>query len=141
MITLADATTILREGLAAATSKGVPPLTMVVLDASGDLVAAHRQDGASMFRLEVALGKAWGSVAMGVSSRTLASRAKDNLPFFLGLAATAQGRLLAQPGAALIRDRDGVVVGAAGASGGTGDQDEACCVHGIVKAGFAADVT
>jgi uncharacterized protein GlcG (DUF336 family) len=111
----------------------------VVLDAAGHVKAMQREDGASMFRFEVASGKAWASVGMGAPSRTLADRAKDNPNFFITLAATANGRFLPQPGGVLIRDDQGDILGAAGASGGTGDEDEAACVYGIEQAGFVAD--
>jgi uncharacterized protein GlcG (DUF336 family) len=78
-----------------------------------------------MFRIEIATGKAWGAVAMGASSRTLAARAKDNPNFFVTLAATAGGKFLPQTGAVLIRNASGELLGAAGASGGTGEEDEA----------------
>ena len=136
---LAAATQIIDGALACATEQGIPPLTVVVLDASGDLVAAHRQDGASMFRFDVALGKAWGAVAMGCSSRELASRAADNPVFFGALAATGHGRFLPQPGAVLLIAADGMVVGAVGASGGTGDQDETCSAAGATRAGLRLD--
>src|SRR5215211_6998822 len=121
MLTLEQANQIIQGALNQGRSMGVRPLAVVVLDASGNVVSAQRQDGASMFRYDVALGKAWGAVAMGASSRALARRAKDNPNFFLTLAATAQGKLLPQTGAALIRDEAGSIIGAAGASGGTGD--------------------
>ena len=117
----------------------VKPLGIIVLDEAGHLVSAQREDGASMFRLDVAKGKAWAAVAMGASSRALLKRAKDNPNFFLALAATAEGKFLPQNGAALIRDKDGTILGAAGGSGGTGDEDEACCVYGIEQAGLVAD--
>jgi uncharacterized protein GlcG (DUF336 family) len=117
----------------------IKPLGVIVLDEGGNIVSAQREDGASMFRLEVAKGKAWGAVAMGASSRALGKRAKDNPNFFVTLAATAQGRFLPQTGAALIRSKDGTIIGAAGASGGTGDEDEACCVYGIEQAELIAD--
>ena len=41
-----------------------------------------------------------------------------------------------QPGAVLIKDAAGHIVGAAGASGGTGDEDEACCAYGAEQAGL-----
>jgi uncharacterized protein GlcG (DUF336 family) len=118
----------------------IQPLSVVVLDASGHLLAMQREDGASMFRFDVATGKAWAAVAMGASSRALAARAKDNPNFFVTLAATAQGKFLPQPGGVLIRDADGTILGAAGASGGTGDEDEAACAYGIEQAGLRADV-
>lgn len=139
MLTLKQANAIIDGAFARAAADGVPPLGVVVLDDAGNVVSAQRQDGASMFRLDVATGKAWGAVAMGASSRALAQRAKDNPNFFVALAATARGRLLAQPGAALIRDSDGRIIGSTGASGGTGDQDEACCIHGIKGAGLSTD--
>lgn len=120
---------------------GIQAITVVVIDESGNLKAMQREDGASMFRFEVATGKAWASVAMGASSRALAERAKGNPNFFITLAATAQGKFLPQPGGVLIRDREGNIVGAAGASGGTGDEDEAVCAFGIEQAGFTADLS
>jgi uncharacterized protein GlcG (DUF336 family) len=115
-------------------------VSVVVLDASGHLKAMQREDGASMFRFDVALGKAWATVAMGASSRALANRAKGNPNFFVTLAATAQGKFLPQPGGVLIRAADGAILGAAGASGGTGDEDEAICAYGIEQAGLKADL-
>jgi uncharacterized protein GlcG (DUF336 family) len=136
MLTLDQANVIIAGALAHAADEHVPPLTVVVLDAAGDLVATQRQDGASMFRFDIALGKAWGAVAMGVSSRTLASRAADNPNFFAALASTARGRFIPQPGATPIMDADGRLIGAVGASGGTGDQDEACVAAGIRAVGL-----
>ena len=87
----------------------------------------------------LARGKAWASVAMGAPSRALGGRAKDNPAFFITLAATAGGKFLPQTGGVLIKDETGTVIGAAGASGGTGDEGEACCIHGIRQAGLTAD--
>lgn len=89
-----------------------------------------------MFRIDVATGKGWGAIGMGVSSRLLAQRAKENPNFFVTLSATAQGRFLPQPGAVLIKDSQGHVIGAAGASGGTGDEDEAICIAGVLATGL-----
>ena len=138
-LNLQAANKIIDKALAKARETGVKPLAVVVIDGSGNMVAAQRDDGASMFRIDVGLGKAWASVAMGASSRALATRAKDNPNFFLTLAATAQGKFLPQPGGVLIRDAKGAIIGAAGASGGTGEEDEAACVFGIEQAGLVAD--
>ena len=89
-----------------------------------------------MFRTDIAMGKAWASVGMGAASRVLAQRAKDNPNFFTTLAATAEGKFLPQTGAVLIQDADGRILGAAGASGGSGDEDEEICIAGIVAAGL-----
>lgn len=137
-LTLDIANDILHHARQAARAAAYQPMGIVVLDAAGDLVAFCREDGASMFRFDIARAKAWGAVGMGSSSRALAERAKDNPNFFVALAATAQGRFLPQPGAVLIKDADGRVLGAAGASGGTGEQDEAICIAGIRAAGLVA---
>ncbi len=76
---------------------------------------------------------------MGASSRTLLARAKDNPQFYGALSATAGGKFLPQTGAVLIKDKDGNVLGAAGASGGTGEEDEAVCLFGIEAAGLKSD--
>ena len=137
-LTLAQANLIVERSLAKAREMGIKPLAVVVVDEAGHIRSAQREDEASMFRVDVALGKAWAAVAMGASSRALAVRAKDNPNFFVTLAATAQGKFLPQPGAALIRDGDGTILGAAGASGGTGDEDEAICIAGVQAAGLIA---
>ncbi len=136
-LTLAQASQILTAALAKSKEAGYPPMGIAVLDASGNLKAFVSEDGASMFRFDIARAKAWGAVGMGVSSRTLAERAKGNQNFFLTLAATAEGKFLPQPGAVVIKDQDGKVIGAVGASGGTGDEDEVICIAGVAAAGLA----
>ena len=75
---------------------------------------------------------------MGASSRVLGQRAKDNPNFFVSLAATASGKFLPQTGAVLIKNADGQVLGAVGASGGTGDEDEAICMAGVAAAALVS---
>jgi len=127
---------MLAAALDAARAAGYKPMAIVVLDDAGHLKAAQREDGASMVRIDIATGKAWAAVGMGASSRELAERAKGNPNFFTTLAATARGRFLPQTGAVLIRDDAGAVLGAVGASGGSGDEDEAICIAGVLAAGL-----
>ncbi|GAA5234755.1 heme-binding protein [Verticiella sediminum] len=136
-LTLQQANQILTAAVAQARKANYLPMTIVVLDESGQIKAVAREDGASMFRFDVARGKAYGAVGMGVSSRALAQRAKDNPNFFVALGATAEGKFLPQPGAVVIKDAQGTIIGAAGASGGTGDEDEEVCIAGIQAAGLA----
>lgn len=138
-LTLKQAQTIITKGFEKAREMKIKPLGIVVLDDAGRVVASAREDGATWFRLDVAQGKANAAVAMGASSRALLKRAQGNPAFFGALAATAQGQFLPQTGAALIKDKEGNVLGAAGGSGGTGEEDEACCVYGIEQAGLVAD--
>jgi uncharacterized protein GlcG (DUF336 family) len=136
-LTLDQAQAIITAALAASKKAGYKPMGIAVLDEAGNLKAFASEDGASMLRFDIARAKAWGAVGMGVSSRVLGQRAKDNPNFFVSLAATAQGKFLPQTGAVVIKDAQGVVIGAVGASGGTGDEDEAICIAGVEAAGLA----
>src|SRR6516165_7859554 len=135
-LTLAQANQIIAAALQRSTDSGHQPMAVVVLDAAGHIKSAQRQEGASMFRIDIASGKAWASIAMGAASRVLTQRAKDLPAFFGALASTGHGKFIPQTGAVLIKDADGKVIGAAGASGGTGDEDEAICIAGIRAAGL-----
>jgi uncharacterized protein GlcG (DUF336 family) len=137
-LTLAQANTLITAALEKSKASGFKPMGVAVLDDAGHLKVFAREDGASMFRFEVAQGKAWGAVGMGASSRTLMQRAKDNPNFFVSLAATSGGRFLPQTGAVLVKDAAGNVLGAVGASGGTGDEDELICIAGVESAGLSA---
>jgi uncharacterized protein GlcG (DUF336 family) len=137
-LTLEQANRIIAAALQCSTQAGHPPMAVAVLDEAGHVKSVQRQDGASMFRVDIAAGKAWASVAMGAASRVLTQRAKDLPAFFGALASAGQGRFIPQTGAVLIKDGSGAVVGAVGASGGTGDQDEAICIEGVKAAGLQA---
>jgi uncharacterized protein GlcG (DUF336 family) len=138
-LTLVQANKIVEAALAKAREMKIKPLAVAVLDDAGHVKSLRREDGASMFRNDVAIGKAWASVGMGAASRVLLQRAKENPQFFGALAATAQGKFLPQTGAVLIKDPDGNILGAAGASGGTGEEDEAVCIAGILAAGLVSE--
>lgn len=137
-LTLAQANKIIEAAFAEARKMKVKPLAVAVLDDAGHVRSLQREDGASMFRNDVATGKAWAAVGMGAASRTLLQRAKENPHFYGALSATAQGKFLPQTSAVLIKDKDGNILGAAGASGGTGDEDEAVCMAGIAAAGLVS---
>lgn len=136
MLTLEQAQHIIQVALTTSHELGYKPMGVAVVDAGGHLKAFAREDGASMFRFEIAQAKAWGAVGMGVSSRVLGARAKENPNFFVSLAATASGRFLPQTGAVLIKDAAGQILGAVGASGGSGDEDERICMAGVEAAGL-----
>jgi uncharacterized protein GlcG (DUF336 family) len=132
---LVQARTLIDAAFAAARSHGLKPMAVVVVDAAAQVVASAREDGASALRLDIALGKAAAAVGMGANSRVLAQRAKE-LPAFFGAVATASAqKFIPQTGAVLILDpADGAVLGAAGASGGTGDEDEQIVIAAIEAA-------
>src|ERR1700693_1941477 len=102
-LTLKRANTLIEKAREKARAMKIKPIAVVVLDDAGHVKAAQREDGASMFRFDAALGKAGPPGAMGVSSRALLKRAKDNPNFFITLAATAKGKFLPQTGGVLIK--------------------------------------
>lgn len=134
-ITLSVAQTIIAKALAEARQRNAKPLALVVLDAGGHPVAFVREDGATMFRHDIARAKAVGAIGMGDDTRVIAERAKGNPAFFQGLSVTVGGTIAFSPGGVLIRDH-GAIIGAVGVSGDTGDCDEACAKVGIRAAGF-----
>ena len=139
MLTLAQAQTILATALSHAATGGFKPLAIAVLDARGAQKAFAAQDGTSLKRGEIALGKAHGVVAMGLGSRALHKMALER-PYFIEAATHAVGgSLVPVPGGVAIRNAEGTLVGAVGISGDTSDNDEAAAVAGIAAAGLQAD--
>jgi uncharacterized protein GlcG (DUF336 family) len=135
-LTLTQAHSLIAAALAEARAQAYKPMGVVVVDAAGQVKALAREDGASALRLDIATGKACAALGMGVSSRVLTQRAKDLPAFFISLASVSSQKFVPQTGAVLIKDASGEVIGAAGASGGTGDEDEAICIAGIAAAGL-----
>ena len=139
VLTLDQAAHIVEAGLSRARELGLKPLTIAVLDAGGHLVAFKRQDHSGILRPDIAQGKAWGALGMGLGSRALAQRAEIAPAFFVSLASVSQGRLIPVPGGVLIRSAEGDVLGAVGISGDMPDNDEACAIYGIEQARLRAD--
>lgn len=136
MLTLSQANAMADAALLEGRNLGLAPLAIVVLDAGGHLVVAKREDDAGILRVDIAHGKAWGSLGMGFNSRELTQRAA-NMPGFFGMIATTSGgRLVASPGGVLVYDAAGQLLGAVGVSGDLGDRDETCAIAGIAAAGL-----
>lgn len=136
---LAQANAIIAAALAKGRELGLLPLTVVVLDAGGQLKAMQREDGASLLRPEIAEGKARGALALGLGGRELARRAQSMQGFMNALSDLAGGKAVPVPGGVLACDAAGLILGAVGISGDVSAQDEVCAVAGIQAAGLAAD--
>ncbi len=102
-LSLQQAGRIVDAGLLRARELGLKPMTIAVLDAGGHLVALKREDHSGILRPEIAQGKAWGALGMGLGSRALAHRAEIAPAFFVSLASVSQGRLIPVAGGVLIR--------------------------------------
>jgi uncharacterized protein GlcG (DUF336 family) len=121
-----------------ASKEGLRHLTVVVLDAGGHVVAAERNDGASIKRFHIAFGKAHGALALGVGSRALMSRAEQQPHFIAAATAAIGGALIPVPGGVLIRNQSGTVIGAVGISGDTSDNDEMAAMAAVQAVGLVA---
>ena len=141
MITPAISVLSAVEGLEVAAPQlhpAVVPLTIAILDARGAQKLFTAQDGTSLMRAEIAHGKAYGALALGMGSRALFQRAQEQAYFIDSVNTLAQGRLVPVPGGVLIMDGT-TLLGAVGVSGDTSDNDEICAVAGIEAAGLKAN--
>jgi uncharacterized protein GlcG (DUF336 family) len=136
---LSDAQAIVTHALAYARANNIKPLGIAVLDVRGALTAYAAEDGTSLARAQVAIGKASGAIAMGMGSRSLAKRGREAPQFVNAVGQLVPGGLIPVPGGVLVRDAAGVLVGAVGVSGDTSDRDEEAALAGIAAAGFSAD--
>ena len=134
-LTLEKASIIVDQALAKAQEMKIRPFCVAVLDEGGHLKALKRADGASLLRPKIAMGKAWGAIGMGESSRQLGSRLKERPAFLGALSDMSGGRVVPVPGGVLVMDGN-EIIGAVGASGASADEDEACAIAGIRAAGL-----
>jgi glc operon protein GlcG len=124
MITLQRANALIAAGIEEAERQGLT-LAFAVVDAGGHLVALQRMDGTPWIAPEVAIGKAWTAAAYGLPSAAQGDKMKELHAFSAAISAATGGRYTPQIGGLPITDGD-TVIGAMGASGGTGQQDEDC---------------
>jgi uncharacterized protein GlcG (DUF336 family) len=120
-LTLDVARKILDSALAKGIEKKLKPLVITILDARGCVKMTAAQDGTSLMRAEIAHGKAYGALAMGMGSRALFQRAQEQAFFIDAVNTLAQGRMVPVPGGVLIQD-GGVLLGAVGERGLAADR-------------------
>ncbi len=135
-LTADKASQIITEALSYARTEGYPPMVVAVVDAAGQIKAFLREDGATALRFDIAMGKAAAAAGMSCSSRALTEMQSKIPVFFATLASSTPGHFIPQTGAVLVKNSDGTILGAVGASGGTGDEDEAICIAGINAVGY-----
>lgn len=138
-LSLQQAQSIVAAAIAHGRDKKFNRLAVAVLDARGALKAFAAEDGASLKRAEIAIGKASASLALGVGSRSINKMAKDRPYFIASLSHSVGGPFIPVPGGVLIKNEAGAIVGAVGVSGDTSDNDEAAASAGVKAAGFTAD--
>ena len=137
-LTLETARTIIAETRAKGRSLELKPLSVVVLDAGGNILAFEREDGASPGRFQIAHGKAYGAVMLGMPGSAQMARAESQA-YFMGAANGAfGGQLIPVPGGVLVQNGQGATIGAVGVTGDTSDNDAAAAESGIAAAGLTA---
>lgn len=136
---LATAETIIDKALDAAREFDMQAMSVAILDAGGHLVAFKREDGSGIMRAQIAVGKAWGALGMGASSRLLRDRLGGRPNFISALTDVSEGRFVPVPGGVLVLDDDHYAIGAVGISGDTSERDEYCAIQGIQGAGLACE--
>ena len=138
-LSLSDAKKIVEATLKAQATHKFKPMAVCVLNAAGSVKASEAQDGTSNLRPKIAHGKAFGAISMGLGSRALFERAKQE-PFFIqAMNSLCDGALVPVPGGVLIKDKSGETIGAVGVTGDISDNDEICAVEAIQAAGLTAD--
>ena len=133
------AQTIVTAALRAARERNLKPMAVAVYDARGALRGFASEDGTSLRRAEIAMGKAYGALALGVPSRAIGQMAGERPHFIAAVSHVVGGPLIPVPGGVLIRDEAGGLLGSVGISGDTLDNDEAAAVSGVEAAGLKAE--
>ena len=138
-IGLTTAQTIVADALVRARAAASKPVAIVVVDAGGAPVALAREDGCGTARSELSLAKARSALALGIPTRSLSSFFDSAPALFAELRAAVGGTLLPVAGGVLVRDADGMPVGAVGISGGSLDTEEDFVIAAIAAAGLHPD--
>lgn len=107
------------------------PMSVSVIDASGHLKYALREDHAGLAGIDIAQGKATAALTFGCTSRQIADALSGNALAGPSVLARLQGRVVLLAGGAPIKDTDGAIVGAIAAAGDTPDNDEAIVLVAI----------
>ncbi|MGR3814661.1 MAG: GlcG/HbpS family heme-binding protein [Cognatishimia activa] len=138
-ISLRKARTIIRKSLEKGREMELKPLSVVVLDAGGHVIAFEKEDGAAPGRFAIAHGKAYGAVMLGMSGSAQMARAEQQAYFMAAVNGVYGGQVVPVPGGILVRDKKGSVIGAVGVTGDTSDNDAEAGLAGIASAGLTGE--
>ena len=138
-IGLSKARAVVRATLKKGREMGLKPLSVVVLDAGGHVVAFEREDGASPGRFAIAHGKAYGAVMLGMPGSAQMARAEQQAYFMGAVNGLFGGQVVPVPGGVLVKDGRGRLIGAVGVTGDTSDNDAEAAVAGIEAAKLTAE--
>ena len=140
MITIRKARTIIKKALEKGAEMELKPLSVIVLDPGGHVLAFERSDGSAPGRFAIAHGKAYGSVMLGMAGTAQMARAEQQAYFMAAVNGAYGGQVVPVPGGVLVRDKKGNVIGAVGVTGDVSDHDAIAAVAGVEAAGFVAEI-
>ena len=138
-ITLSQAEKIIDAIIARARELNCRPISVVVVEPGAIPKAFKKEDGSAMMRFEMAMGKAYASLALGRSSSLVRVRTEQKPLFMDFLFKASEDKIFAEGGGRLIRAVDGELLGAVGVTGDKEEQDEELAAHGIRAAGLKTD--
>ncbi len=131
-LTLARAETLAKAATAKAREKNLNPMSVSVIDGSGHLKFALREDGAGLAGVDIALGKARAALTFGCTSRQIADALAGNALAGPSVLSVLEGRVVLLAGGVLIQDAvSGATLGAIGAAGDAPDNDEAIVLAAV----------
>ena len=139
-ISLSRARTIIRKTMDHGKAEALKPLSVVVLDAGGNIIAFERGDGAAPGRFAIAHGKAYGAIMLGMAGTAQMARAEAQAYFMAAVNGVYGGQVIPVPGGILVRDAKGNVMGAVGVTGDTSDADAAAGKAAIEAVGLTAEI-
>ncbi len=139
-ISLRRARTIIRKAMEKGGEMGLKPLSVVVLDPGGHVIAFERADGAAPGRFAIAHGKAYGAVMLGMAGKAQMARAEQQAYFMAAVNGVYGGAVVPVPGGVLVRDKKGAVIGAVGVTGDTSDNDAEAAEFAIEAVGLTAEL-
>ena len=139
-VSLRKARTVIRKAFDKGAEMGLKPLSVVVLDAGGHVLAFERQDGAAPGRFAIAHGKAYGAVMLGMAGTAQMARAEQQPYFMAAVNGVYGGQVIPVPGGVLLRNAKGVGIGAVGVTGDTSDNDAIAAMAGIEAANLIGEV-
>jgi uncharacterized protein GlcG (DUF336 family) len=121
-ITLSRAEAILAEAKDVVLAKGLPPMSISVVDEGGHLVASCRMDGTFIGAVDVAHRKARTAALFRVNSSILGENLKPGAAAYS--LENSNGGLIGFGAGVVLHDTLGEVIGAVGVSGGSVEEDE-----------------
>jgi len=126
---------------------GFPPITVTVVDPSGEIIVSKRMDGCTKSFPKFAYAKACTAVNFKLSSRAFRDKytppgevhTADKFSIMQSMVVINEGHLAPFPGGIILKatpEEGGHIIGGVGVSGATSNEDEYCALEGVRFAGI-----